>query len=466
MLARTAVRASNRGVTRSSYRMISSSIPRFAEDGKKKDEYKSILNDDLLSQAGVDVDAGPLKAGEALKEESGSELNEELKKKFELQRAQQKKRKHTTQSDIKRERYANLFYLGGAISFLGASAYMAREWDPEEDAELYNKEENGYSPANIYTRVSKRFKSVFNLFTEPAFNDLLPPPPPEPYKRPLTLVLTLDDLLIHSDWTAQKGWKTAKRPGLDYFLGYLSQYYEIVIFSSNYMQFGEAIIQKLDPFHAFISYSLFREAARYVDGKVVKDLSLMNRDLSKMIIVDVNPDSYALQPKNAIPMEPWDGKPDDRLIKLIPFLEYLATQPLKDVRPILDSFLDKTKIPEEFLERENLLRQKFEEDFKAKQALNPGSNWAASLLGLPASQQRTPKMPLDLIREEGQKQYLAFQNYLKEHGEKILAEEKQREKEFLAENKFTLEKILVEGMPTAEEVAKKQAAKAESSASN
>ena len=28
------------------------------------------------------------------------------------------------------------------------------------------------------------------------------------------------------------GWKTAKRPGVDYFLAYLSQFYEIVLFTS------------------------------------------------------------------------------------------------------------------------------------------------------------------------------------------------------------------------------------------
>ena len=82
----------------------------------------------------------------------------------------------------------------------------------------------------MYDRMSKRLASLFTFFSEPAFENLLPPPPPEQYRRPLTLVLTLDDLLIHSNWDTQHGWRTGKRPGLDYFLGYLSQYYEIVVF--------------------------------------------------------------------------------------------------------------------------------------------------------------------------------------------------------------------------------------------
>lgn len=33
-----------------------------------------------------------------------------------------------------------------------------------------------------------------------------------------TLVLDLDDTLIHSDWTRGRGWRTFKRPGAEDFL--------------------------------------------------------------------------------------------------------------------------------------------------------------------------------------------------------------------------------------------------------
>ncbi|ODV94078.1 hypothetical protein PACTADRAFT_50967 [Pachysolen tannophilus NRRL Y-2460] len=454
----------------SSRRLYNTSMVLFNEEKKKKPGYQSILNDELLSKAGVDTNEPVKKDGSSTgssansssssaEEASKSELNEELKSKYEQQRRQQSKRKHVTSTDLKRERWANIFYIVSFGSILGGTLYLSRNWE-EDEKEFYDESGNGYTPGLMFNRFKKRFDSVFSLFSEPAYEELLPPPPPEPYRRPLTLVLTLDDLLVHSEWSSSKGWKTAKRPGLDYFLGYLSQYYEIVIFSSNYMMYSEKTIQKLDPYHAFVSFALFKESCRYKDGKVIKDLSLMNRDLKKMVLVDVDPAAYSLQPENAIPMDPWDGKPDDKLIKLIPFLEYLATQPLSDVRPILNSFKDKKKIPEEFLERENLLRKNFEKEFKEQQVSN-SSDWASKFLGLPTAQQRgsIPKMPLDIIREEGQKQYLQFQKYLKENGEKLLEEEKQKEKEFLSENKFTLEKLLVEGMPSPEEVAKQQAAK-------
>jgi import inner membrane translocase subunit TIM50 len=61
----------------------------------------------------------------------------------------------------------------------------------------------------------------------------------------------MDDLIITSTWDVswlvqvmtitddmspqrQQGWRTAKRPGVDYFLAYLSQFYEIVIFTTQH----------------------------------------------------------------------------------------------------------------------------------------------------------------------------------------------------------------------------------------
>lgn len=113
----------------------------------------------------------------------------------------------------------------------------------------------------------------------------------------------MDDLIITSTWDVgwlvqvrsvadvispqrQQGWRTAKRPGVDYFLAYLSQFYEIVIFTTQHhyvriipittrvdaqnQQTAMPIIEKLDPYNFFITYKLFRESTRSVDGKIVK----------------------------------------------------------------------------------------------------------------------------------------------------------------------------------------------------
>lgn len=38
------------------------------------------------------------------------------------------------------------------------------------------------------------------IFTKPIWNELLPPPLPEPHQKPYTLLLSLDDLLVTSTW--------------------------------------------------------------------------------------------------------------------------------------------------------------------------------------------------------------------------------------------------------------------------
>lgn len=82
------------------------------------------------------------------------------------------------------------------------------------------------------------------------------------------------------------------------------------------------IAEKLDPLTLYLPYKLFREATRYVDGKVVKDIDYLNRDLKKVVMLETNPEHAHLHPDNAIILPKWDGKPGDKgLIEMIPFLE-------------------------------------------------------------------------------------------------------------------------------------------------
>lgn len=422
-----------------------------SQTDKKKDEApQTILTEDMLARAGFeDVDPKETKnAKEGAEEEEPSSSEEKTKR---------KRRRAQTSKDIQRERYANMFYLMSFVGSIAGLGYMSRDWDSEkEQEEMDGKDiDNGYTPQLMYGRLNKRLGSLFTFFSEPAFENLLPPPAPEAYRRPLTLVLTLDDLLIHSNWDTQHGWRTAKRPGLDYFLGYLSQYYEIVIFSSNSQMYSEKTVGKLDPYHAYISYALFREACRYKDGKLIKDLSLLNRDLSKTVIIDVEQDAVSLQPENSIVVNKWDGKADDYLISMIPFLEYLATQQFADIRPILNTYKDKSKIVEEFAERERKLREQWNKDH-GKSGKPNAASFVAKLLGVPQVRKEA-KMPLDLIREHGQLQYEHFQNYLRENAHKFLEEEQKLKDEF---GKVTLNKLITEGAPSAEDIAKAQAERA------
>lgn len=144
---------------------------------------------------------------------------------------------------------------------------MGREWDDEVEAKRHPHTTNGMSPMAWYGRARERLGGQFSHYTEPAFQKLLPEQPAE-QRMPYTLVLSLEDLLVHSEWTRQDGYKVAKRPGVDYFIRYLCQYYELVIFTSVQQANGDLILRQLDPFS--LCLPLFREATHYINGEHVK----------------------------------------------------------------------------------------------------------------------------------------------------------------------------------------------------
>lgn len=122
-----------------------------------------------------------------------------------------------------------------------------------------------------------------------------------------------------------------KRPGVEQFIKQISEYYEIVIYTASLAKYADPLVDLLDP-HNSTSYRLFREHCTFYNNSYVKDLSQLGRKLKDVIIVDNSPNSYALQPENAVPITTWiDDPKDTQLIDLIPVLKLLALE--DDVRP-------------------------------------------------------------------------------------------------------------------------------------
>ena len=83
--------------------------------------------------------------------------------------------------------------------------------------------------------LSNFFKTGREYVVSPACKRVLPREvfiPGMPRRK--TLVLHLDDLLIHKDFKIGKGSEIALRPGLRKFLAEISKVYEIVILSDNH----------------------------------------------------------------------------------------------------------------------------------------------------------------------------------------------------------------------------------------
>lgn len=205
---------------------------------------------------------------------------------------------YETSFDKRRAKMANYGYLSLLAFTLAGTAYFTRPYAQDEAPQNLEAEHvSGWSPNSMYARVRSRMSSQAAYYTEPTFQKLLPDVP-EAQRPPFTLVLSLEDLLIHSAWSREHGWRTAKRPGVDYFIKYLSQYYELVLFTSVPVAMADPVIKKLDPFH-IIQWPLFREATKYENGEYVKDLNYLNRPLDKVIMIDTKASHVKNNPENA-----------------------------------------------------------------------------------------------------------------------------------------------------------------------
>jgi mitochondrial import inner membrane translocase subunit TIM50 len=178
------------------------------------------------------------------------------------------KSEYISSIDRKRNRVASIM-MGVLMSFaVTGIVFMGRNWESDEEERKHPDALSGWGFGLFYNRIKARIADFTDYYNEPAFPKLLPEEDPQ-YKAPFTLVLSLEDLLVHSEWDREHGWRLAKRPGVDYFLRYLSQYYELVLFTSTPSMLADPVLRKLDPYR-IIRWPLFREATRYKNGEYIK----------------------------------------------------------------------------------------------------------------------------------------------------------------------------------------------------
>ena len=179
-------------------------------------------------------------------------------------------------------------------------------------------------------------------------------------------------MLVHPDWTLNTGWRFKKRPAVDYFMQQVAPpLFEVVIYTREQGFTAFPIIDTLDQ-HQCVMFRLFRDATRYESGVHMKDLDCLNRDLSKVIIVDCDPNAVSLQPRNAICLKKWLGNDDDKtLVDLGTFLRTIATSGVEDIRTVLDHYNQFDDPLEAFKQNQARLQ---EEQEKAKQAADEQKN--------------------------------------------------------------------------------------------
>jgi len=174
------------------------------------------------------------------------------------------------------------------------------------------------------------------------------PPLTQALKGKKTLVLDLDETLVHSSFKyipdadfeitielagALHRVYIRKRPGVHKFLEHVAKRWEVVIFTASLAKYADPLLDVLDETRV-IDARLFRESCVRHHDSYVKDLTMLGRRLQDTTIIDNSPLSYMFQPNYAIPITTWFSDPQDRqLYELLPFLDALAEAP--DVADVL-----------------------------------------------------------------------------------------------------------------------------------
>ena len=259
-----------------------------------------------------------------------------------------------------------IFTMGTAIPFAGGVAlYFAGE---EEDVEVATRGWPEFLRGpTLYLK--HELEVAVAEYADPQSDRLLPQEPWEVEKgivAPRTLVLDLEETLVHAVWERKKGWTILQRPGLQQFLDFASHYYEIVVFSSMNAGFTDPVMERVDPQRTRIAYRLGRADCKFTKkGVYVRDLSKLGRDLHNIVYVTASPETFELQPDNGIAVSKFKLEEggdeeeelravyDTELLDLIPFLESLATANranIPDVRAVIKTYRGKN-VGEEFRRR-------------------------------------------------------------------------------------------------------------------
>lgn len=176
-------------------------------------------------------------------------------------------------------------------------------------------------------------------------------PPKDPSSPKPTLVLDLDETLVHCATEGLEGADFSfrvtlgdvtydvyakKRPHCDAFLRWAASAFEVIVFTASHQAYADVVLDVLDPTRTLIAHRLYRESCVLSKGTFVKHLGVLGRDLATTLIVDNTPQAFATHPDNGVPILSWVGCGNDaEFPRLVPFLAAAAIA--ADVRDVVRS---------------------------------------------------------------------------------------------------------------------------------
>jgi Dullard-like phosphatase family protein len=231
---------------------------------------------------------------------------------------------------------------------------LASETPSNKSLKFFNPIESSFNFQGNYnnyvTKVIRSLPPLFKIDYEELIHQrvvLLPE-----YNQKKTLILDLDETLIHADFAGkfdnhdhtitflyEEEFVSVNifiRPGVKEFLKRVSQIFEIFIFTAGLKEYADACIDIIDPERKIFKHRLYRDSCIPLNDKTfIKDLRIFkNRKQENLILVDNSFYSFSNQPKNGVLINSfYNDKDDKELLNLINYLEnYL--HPSKDIRDV------------------------------------------------------------------------------------------------------------------------------------
>ncbi|CAI2360138.1 unnamed protein product [Moneuplotes crassus] len=206
-------------------------------------------------------------------------------------------------------------------------------------------------------RSGKNFEANLQCYTDLRENLATPKMLLPSFESKKTLVLDLDETLVHSSFASTPEAQIIVpieingnildiyvqiRPGAKYFIEEVSKIYEVIIYTASISRYAQPLIRQLDP-KELCKYHLYREHCTICGSSFVKDLAFLGRDLKDVIIIDNSPNAYAFQQENAIPISSWyNDLCDTSLYQILPIL--LKLSKVEDVREYLPRIVQNDKL--------------------------------------------------------------------------------------------------------------------------
>jgi len=168
----------------------------------------------------------------------------------------------------------------------------------------------------------------------------LPKLPENLEKTTYTLVLDLDETLVHFFFTPSGG-TFLIRPYCFKFLEDMSKIFEVAIFTAATKDYADSILDVIDPNKKLINHRLYRHHTTICDITFVKDLTKIGRNLNRCLIIDNLADNFKLQPNNGIQCGTWiDDMKDTQLNDLDIILTQIIEKKPQDIKPIIKKLND------------------------------------------------------------------------------------------------------------------------------